>query len=50
MIASTDLGSETLAMLGIRLMAKLGGLTYQVELEDRFGGQRARLERHDLTG
>ena len=41
-IASTDLGSETLAMLG--------GVTHRVEPEDRSGGKRARPERHDLTG
>ena len=41
-IALMDLGSETLVMLG--------GVTNQVELEDRSGGKRARPERHDLTG
>ena len=41
-ISSTDLGSETLAMLS--------GVTHQVEPEDRSGGKRARPERHDLTG
>ena len=41
-IALTDLRSETLVMLG--------GVTYRVEPEDKFGGKRARLERHDLTG
>ena len=41
-IALTDLGSETLAMLG--------GVTHRVELEDRSGGKKARPERHDLTG
>ena len=50
LIASTDLGSETLAMLGIRVMAKLGGVTHRVEPEDRSGGKKARPERHDLTG
>ena len=50
LIALTDLGSETLAMLGIRVMAKLGGMTHQVEPENKSGGKRARPERHDLTG
>ena len=35
MIASTDLGSETLTMLGIRIRVKLGGKTYHVKPEDR---------------
>ena len=39
-IASTDLGSETLAMLGIRVTAKLGGVTHRVEPEDRSGSKR----------
>ena len=42
LIALTDLGSETLAMLG--------SVTHRVESEDKSGGKRARLERHDLTG
>ena len=42
MIASTDLRFETLAMLG--------GVTHQVEAEDRSGGKKARPERHNLTG
>ena len=50
LIVSTDLGSKTLAMLGIRVMAKLGGVTHGVEPEDRSGGKRARPKRHNLTG
>ena len=50
LIAMMNLGSETLAMLGIRVMAKFGGMTHRVEPEDRSGGKRARPERHDLTG
>ena len=50
-ISLTDLGSETLAMLGIRVMVKLGGMTHKVEPKDRSGGKRkARPERHDLMG
>ena len=49
-IALTDLGSKTLAMLGIRVMAKLGGVTHQVEPKDRSGGKKAWPERHDLAG
>ena len=41
MIALTNLGSETLAMLG--------GVTHQVEPEDRSGDKKARPERHNLT-
>ena len=37
-------------MLGIRVKAKLSGVTHQVEPEDKSGGKRARPERHDLTG
>ena len=51
LIASTDLGSKTLAMLVIRVIAKLGSVTYQVEPEDRSGGKKkARSRRHDLIG
>ena len=50
MIDLTDLGSETLIMLDIRVMAKLGGVTHQIKPEDRSGGKKARPERHDLTG
>ena len=50
-IALTDLGSETLAMLGIRVRMKLGGVTHRVKPEDRSGGKRkARPGRHDLSG
>ena len=49
-IASTDLGSKTLVIFGIRIMAKFGGMTYQVEPEDRSRSKKARPERHDLTG
>ena len=46
----TDLGSKTLVMLDIRVMAKLSGVTHQIE-PDRSGGKRkASPERHDLTG
>ena len=47
--ALTDLGSEALAMLDIRVMGKLGDVTHRVEPE-RSGGKRARPEKHDLTG
>ena len=51
MIALTDLRSETLAMLGIKVMAKLGGMTYWVESENRSRGKRkARSGKHDLMG
>ena len=50
LIALTDLGSETLAMLGIRVMAKLGSVIHQIEPENRSGGKRkARPRRHNLT-
>ena len=50
LITSTDLGSETLSMLGIRVIMKLGGMTHQVEPEDKSEGKKkARLEKHKLT-
>ena len=39
-IALTDLRSEILVMLGIRVKVKLDGVTHQVEPEDRSGGKR----------
>ena len=39
-IASTDLVSGALAMHGIRVTAKLGGVTYRVEPEDWSGSKR----------
>ena len=49
-IAMTDLGFKTLAMLGIRVIAKLGGVTHRVKPEDRSEGKRARPKRYDLMG
>ena len=38
-------------MFDIKVIAKLGDVTYRVELEERSGGKKkARLERHNLTG
>ena len=49
LIALTDLGSKTLAMLDIRVMTKLGSVTHQVEPEDRSRGKKeGRPERHNL--
>ena len=46
-----DFGSKTLAMLGIKVMVKLSGVTHQVEPKDRFGGKKkARPKKHNLTG
>ena len=51
LIASTNLGSETLAMLGIRVRVKLGGKTHRVKPEDRSRSKKkARRGRHNLTG
>ena len=47
---STDLGSEALVMLGIKIMTKLGGVTYRVEPDKSGSKKKARPERHDLTG
>ena len=48
-IALTNPGSKTLAMLGIRVIVKLGGVTHQVKPENRSGGKKkARPERYNL--
>ena len=44
-----DVRSKILAMLGIRIMAKLGGMTHQVEHEDKSRGKRKAMHgRHNL--
>ena len=49
-IALMDHGSKTLAMLDIKIMAKLGGMTHRVESEDRSRDKgKARPRRYNLT-